>query len=108
MGYHMCGYNCVYFYAYFLYMLHVYAYYYFNVNPCNYGCICMFMFIYNASAKFMCVYILIAYSSKNLCGIAQLDAGYVTVCFAERTIRVPWRRVVQHGWLGMLQIGIRA
>jgi hypothetical protein len=33
----------------------------------------------------MCAYVLIAYSSKNLCGIAQLDAGYVTVCYAERT-----------------------
>jgi hypothetical protein len=32
----------------------------------------------------MCVHVLIAYSSKNLCGIAQLDAGYVTVCSAER------------------------
>ena len=33
----------------------------------------------------MCVYVLIACSSKILCGIAQLDAGYVTVCSAERT-----------------------
>jgi hypothetical protein len=42
-------------------------------------------FIYNASARVLCVYILIACSSKNLCGIAQLDTGYVTVCSAERT-----------------------
>jgi hypothetical protein len=49
------------------------------------------------------VYILIACSSKNLCGIAQLDVGYVTVCFAERIVRVIWCSMAQHGWLGMLQ-----
>jgi hypothetical protein len=31
------------------------------------------------------VYILIACSSKNLCGIAQLDTWYVTVCSTETT-----------------------
>jgi hypothetical protein len=41
--------------------------------------------LYNASARVLCVYILIACSSKNLCGIAQLDTGYVTVCSTERT-----------------------
>jgi hypothetical protein len=45
----------------------------------------VYIFIYNASARVLCVYILIACSSKNLCGIAQLDVGYVTVCSAERT-----------------------
>jgi hypothetical protein len=36
-----------------------------------------------------CVYIfLIACSSKNLCGIAQLVFGYVIVCFAERIVKV--------------------
>jgi hypothetical protein len=88
MGYHMCGYNCVYFYGYFLYMLHVYVYYYFSVNLCIYRCICMFTFYIYVSARVLCVYILIACSSKNLCGIAQLDTGYVTVCSAERTVRV--------------------
>ncbi len=34
-------------------------------------------------ARVMCVYVLIACSSKNLRGIAQLDVGYVTVCSAE-------------------------
>jgi hypothetical protein len=29
----------------------------------------------------MCVYVLIACSSKKLCGIAQLDVGYVTVWY---------------------------
>jgi hypothetical protein len=33
----------------------------------------------------VCIYILIGRSSKNSCSIAQLDTGYVTVCFAERT-----------------------
>jgi hypothetical protein len=37
-------------------------------------------FIYKVSTRVLCVYILIACSSKNLCGIAQLDVGYVTVC----------------------------
>jgi hypothetical protein len=41
-------------------------------------------YIYIYSARVMCVYILIACSSKNLCGIAQLDDGYVIVCFVER------------------------
>ena len=41
-------------------------------------------FIYNASARVLCVYILIACSSKNVCGIAQLDVGYVIVCSVER------------------------
>ena len=41
----------------------------------------------------MCVYILIACSSKNGCGIAELDVGYVTVCSTERMkafSRVSW------------------
>jgi hypothetical protein len=49
-------------------------------------------FIY-ISARVLCVYILIACSSKNLHGIAQLDVGYVIVCSAERMkvfSRVPW------------------
>jgi hypothetical protein len=47
-----------------------------------FGCL---RFIYMLSQEF-CVYIfLIACSSKNLCGIAQLDTGYVTVCSTERT-----------------------
>ena len=56
----------------------------------------------------MCVYILIACSSKNLCGIAQLDAAYVIVCSAKRTVRVLWRSMARHGWSGMLQHGIIA
>jgi hypothetical protein len=83
--YPMCGYNCLYIYGYFLYMLHVYVYCYFSVNPCIY---IMYLSIYvlyiYISARVLCVYILIACSSKNLCGIAQLDVGYVTVCSAER------------------------
>jgi hypothetical protein len=39
--------------------------------------------LYIYSARVLCVYILIACSSKNLCGIAQLDVGYVVVCSAE-------------------------
>jgi hypothetical protein len=54
------------------------------------------------------VYILIECSSKNLCGIAQLDVGHVTICSAERTTTVLWCSVAQHGWMGTLQIGIRA
>jgi hypothetical protein len=85
MGYHMCGYNCVYFYGYFLYMMLVYDYYYFSVNPCIYRCIWLFTFYIYVSTRVLCVYILIVCNSKNLCGIAQLDTGYVTVCSVERT-----------------------
>ena len=60
------------------------------------------------SARVLCVYILIACSLKNLCGIAQYDVGFVTICSTERTIRVLWRSVARHGWSGTLQIGIRA
>ena len=55
------------------------------MNPCIYICICMLTFYIYASTRVLCVYILIACSSKNLCGIAQLDTGYVIVCSAERT-----------------------
>jgi hypothetical protein len=34
--YPMCGYNCLYIYGYFLYMLHVYVYCYFSMNLCIY------------------------------------------------------------------------
>jgi hypothetical protein len=34
------------------------------------------------------VYILVAYSSKILCGIDKLDVGYVTMCSIERKVRV--------------------
>jgi hypothetical protein len=65
-------------------MMHVYVYCYFSVNPCIYICICMFTFYIKCFRKSsVCMY-LIAYSSKNSCGIAQLDVGYVTVCSAER------------------------
>jgi hypothetical protein len=42
--YPMCGYNCLYIYGYFLYMLHVYVYCYFSMNLCIYKCICLFTF----------------------------------------------------------------
>ena len=40
-------------------------------------------FIYEVP-QMLCVYVLIACSLKILCGIAQLDVGYVTVCSTER------------------------
>jgi hypothetical protein len=66
----------------------------------------IYIYIY-VSARALCVYILFACSSKNLCGKAQLDARYVTVCSAERAVRVLWCCVDRHGWSRMLQIGIR-
>jgi hypothetical protein len=48
----------------------------------------MYLYVYILYIMFhkssVCI-CLIACSSKNLCGIAQLDVGYVTVCSAERT-----------------------
>jgi hypothetical protein len=42
----------------------------------------MYLYVYilyiNASARDLSAYNLIAYSSKNSCGIAQLDVGYET------------------------------
>jgi hypothetical protein len=83
--YLMCGYNYLNMYGYFLYMLHVYVYCYFGVNMCSYRCICLFMFYIYVFTRALCVYILIACNSKNLCGIVQLDVGYVTICSTERT-----------------------
>jgi hypothetical protein len=66
-------------------MLHVYVYFYFSVNPCIYRCIWLFTFYIYVSARVSCVYILTTCGLKNLCGIAQLDTGYVIVCSIERT-----------------------
>jgi hypothetical protein len=66
-------------------MLHVYIYCYFSVNLCIYRCICMFTFYIYVFTRALCVYVLISCSSKNLCGIDQLDVGYVRVCSVERT-----------------------
>jgi hypothetical protein len=54
------------------------------MNPCIYIMYLFVYVLYIISARVLCVYVLIACSSKNLCGIAQLDVGYVTVCSAER------------------------
>jgi hypothetical protein len=54
--YPMHGYNCLYVYGYFLYMLHVYVYYYFNMNSCFY---IMYLSVYILYMKFhkgsMCI-----------------------------------------------------
>jgi hypothetical protein len=44
----------------------------------------MFMLYIYVSARALCVYILIACSSRKLCGIAQMDVGYIIVCSVER------------------------
>jgi hypothetical protein len=40
----------------------------------------MLVYVYCYFSMNLCIYVLIACSSKNLCGIAHLDDGYVTVC----------------------------
>ena len=50
--YPMCGYNCLYIYGYFMYMLNVYVYCYFNMNPCIYICFVCLGFIYNVLQDF--------------------------------------------------------
>jgi hypothetical protein len=77
------------------------------MKPCNY---IMYLFVYvlyiNFRKSFVCIH-LIACCSKNLCGIAQLDVGYVTICSAERTrafSRVAWPG---HECSGTLQHGIK-
>jgi hypothetical protein len=57
---------------------------FFHMNLCIYS---MYLFVYvyiYVFARALCVYILIERSSKNLCGITELDARYVTVCSIER------------------------
>jgi hypothetical protein len=65
----------------------------------------MFTFYIYVSARVLCVYILIACSSKNLCGIAKLDVGYVTVCSAKRMkefSRVSWLDLGGQGRYNMI------
>jgi hypothetical protein len=45
--YAMRGYNCLYIYGYFLYMLHVYVYYYLGMNP--------FIYIMYLSVYVLCI-----------------------------------------------------
>jgi hypothetical protein len=89
--------------------MHVYVYYHVRMNLCIYSMyfsvyvIYIYIYIY-IFTRFLCVYILIACSSKNLCGIAQLDARYATVCSVERNkvfSHVSWP---DHGWPGKLHL----
>jgi hypothetical protein len=52
----------------------------------------------------LCVYICFncMHFKKYLCGITQLDVGYVTICFVERMVKFLWRSVAHHGWSRML------
>jgi hypothetical protein len=58
---------------------------------CEFVYLHMYLNVYilyiNPFARDLSVYNLIAYSSKNSCGVAQLDVGYVTVCSTERKKR---------------------
>jgi hypothetical protein len=56
----------------------------FCMNMCNYSMYLYVYVLYIISARVLCVYVLIACSSKSVGGIAQLDVGYVTLCSAER------------------------
>jgi len=84
--YPMCAYNCFYIHGYCLYMLDVYVYYYFSMNMCIYE---MYLFVYVLYIKFCKSYVcicLIPCSSKFLCGIAQLDVGYVTIWYQRMKV----------------------
>jgi hypothetical protein len=54
--------------------------------------------------EFVCAYVFNCMQLEKLCGIAQLDVGFVTVCYVDRTIRVIWRSMAHHGRTGMLQL----
>jgi hypothetical protein len=85
-GFILCVvYNCIYIYGYCMYMLHVYVYCYFSMNPCIY---IMYLSVYLLYIKFRKSSVCICFNCmqfKNLCGIAQLDVGYVTG--PERVVR---------------------
>jgi hypothetical protein len=54
---------------------------------CEYVYLQMYLYVYilyRMLPQEFSVYNLIACSSKNLCGIAQLDVGYVILCSAKR------------------------
>jgi hypothetical protein len=75
----------------------------FSMNSCIYKCIFLITFyIYIFHKSSVCICILIACSSKKICGIAQLDVGYVTLCFHRENTRVLWHNVAWHGWPGTL------
>jgi hypothetical protein len=101
--YLMCGYNHLNIYGYFFYMLHVYVYYYFGVNPCSYTCICLFMFYIYVLAKALCVYILIACSSKKFMWHSLVGCWVCYSMFRRENMRVIWCSVAWHGWSGTLQ-----
>jgi hypothetical protein len=57
--YPMCGYNCLYIYGYFLYMLHVYVYCYFSMNLCIYR---MYLSVYVLYIKFRKSFVCICFN----------------------------------------------
>jgi hypothetical protein len=101
----MHDYNYLYVYGYLSYMLHVYVYCYFSMNSCIYvKYLSVTLYIY-VSARDLCVYNLIACSSENLCGIAQYDAGFITVCSTERMkvfSGVAWPDMAHRGHYNMV------
>jgi hypothetical protein len=83
-------------------MLNIYGYFYFIMNPCIYRCIFLFTFYIFIFTRVLCVYILIACSSKNLCGIAQFGCWVCYNMFRREKERVLSCIVARPRWLGTL------
>jgi hypothetical protein len=100
----MCGYNCLYSYGYFLYMMHVCVYCYFSMNPCNY---IMHFYIYILYIKFRNRFVCICFNCMQFENFMWDSSVGCWVCynmFRREKKRVfscsmPW-----HGWSGMLHL----
>jgi hypothetical protein len=109
MGYHMCGYNYVYFYGYFLYMLHVYVYCYFSVNMCIYIMYFPVYVLYIKLPQEFCVCIYFnCIQFKKFMWHSSVRCWVCYSMFHRENVRVLWHSVSRHGWSRMLQYGIRA
>ena len=77
--YHMCGYNRLYIYGYFLYMLHVYVYYYFSMNPCIY---IMYLSVYILYIKFRKSFVCICFNCTKFEKIMWHSSVGCRVCYS--------------------------
>jgi hypothetical protein len=102
--YPMCGYNCLYIYGYCLYMLHVYVYYYFSMNPVHLQNVFVCLrFIYKFSTRVLCVYVLIACSSKTFMWHSLVGCWVCYSMFHREKKHIFSCSIARYGWSGMLQ-----
>jgi len=98
----MHDHNCLYVYGYFPYMLHVCVYCYFSVNSCIYVNYFFVTFYIYVSARALCVYILIACSSKKIMWHSSVGCWVCYSMFHGENESLLWCIVACPGWSRML------